>query len=91
MRSVPLTYCELEKTLGALRNLIGVILGMNHPLTVEFKAMWTLLQGGLQDDLCAAIKYCSYVKPTHILCSIQFVFYYWFAYQCHNFIPPAPN
>jgi hypothetical protein len=44
VQSIPLTYWELEKMLGMFRNLIGVILGNDHPLTVEFRAMWTLLQ-----------------------------------------------
>jgi hypothetical protein len=34
--------------LGAFGNLIEVILGDTHPLTVEYKSMWTLLPDGLR-------------------------------------------
>jgi hypothetical protein len=43
-RSVPLTYWELEKTLGMFSNLISVVLGLRHPLSTAYQAMWTLLK-----------------------------------------------
>jgi hypothetical protein len=50
MRYVPLTYWEHENTLDAFGNHIRMILSLNHPLKIEYKAMWTLLQGGLCND-----------------------------------------
>jgi hypothetical protein len=87
--SVPLTYWELEKTLGTFGNLISTVLGVTHPLCVTYKAMWTLLQSGIWDDLHTAIKYPGYVKPTHILCSIQLQFWNWFVYQSNHLTPPT--
>jgi hypothetical protein len=43
VRSVPLTYWELEKSLGMFRNLLGVMLGPIHPLTTAFQDFWVLL------------------------------------------------
>ncbi len=78
VRSVPLTYWELEKTLGTFGNLITTVLGVNHPLCVAYKAMWVLLQSGMRDDLHTVIEYRGYVKPTHVLRSIQLQFWNWF-------------
>jgi hypothetical protein len=91
VRSVPLTYWELEKTLGMFGNLIGVILGINHPLTIEFRAMWALLQTSVREDLHAALDYKKYVKPTHILRSIQLTFYTWFTHRRARLTPPIPD
>jgi hypothetical protein len=78
VRAVPLTYWELEKTLGTFGNLISTVLGINHPLCVAYKAMWVLLQSGMRDDLHTVIEYRGYVKPTHVLRSIQLQFWNWF-------------
>jgi PAS domain-containing protein len=91
VRSVPLTYWELEKALGAFGNLTGVVLGDTHPLSIAYRAMWTLIQSTLRDDLHAAIEYRAYVKPTHVLLSIQLAFYHWFAYRRSRLTPPAPD
>jgi hypothetical protein len=74
-RLVPLTYWELEKTLGMFGNLISVVLGLQHPLTTAYQATWTLLKSSIRDDFHSAIEYKSYVKPTHIMRSIQLGFY----------------
>jgi hypothetical protein len=50
VRSIPLTYWELEKTLGMFGNLLGVILGNQHVLTRTYCDLWVLLSSGLRDD-----------------------------------------
>lgn len=72
--SVPVTYWELEKMLGTFGNLMGVVLGLQHPLSTAYKAMWANLQSGLHDDLHTAIDHSTYIKPVHALCSIQLQF-----------------
>ncbi len=44
VRSVPLTYWELEKALGMFGNLLGVVVGSTHPLTLALRDLWTVLQ-----------------------------------------------
>jgi len=57
VRSVPLTYWELEKHLGSFDNLLGAVLGMAHPLSQAYATMWQMLKSGLQDELHTAIEY----------------------------------
>jgi hypothetical protein len=91
VRSVPLTYWELEKNLGAFGNILGVVLGTAHPLTTAYRDMWLLLQGGLRDDLHAALEYRAYVKPVHFLRSIQLICYTWFTHRKNRLTPPTPD
>jgi len=91
VRSVPLSYWELEKNLGMFGNLLGVILGGPHPLTVAFRELWQLLQTNVKDDLHVALEYRRFVKPTHILRSIQLVFYTWFTHRRAHLTPPIPD
>jgi hypothetical protein len=41
--SAPLTYWELEKSLVIFRNLLGVVLQTEHPLTLAFHELWQLI------------------------------------------------
>jgi hypothetical protein len=43
VKSIPLTYFDLEKTLGMFGNLLQVVLGSDHPLTTNYRAFWDLL------------------------------------------------
>ena len=88
LRSVPLTYWELEKSLGAFGNLVAVVLGPAHPLCLSYKEMWTLINSGLRDDLHAVLEHKFSIKPVHILRSIQLLFYSWFNHRRHRL--PAP-
>jgi len=90
-RSVPLTYWELEKSLGMFGNLIAVVLGSNHVLTVAFRDLWTLLQSSARDDIHSAIEYNQRYKPAHILRSIQITFYTWFMHRRSKLTPPTPD
>jgi len=53
--------------------------------------MWTVLQSGMRDDIHTAIKYKGYVKPTHILRSIQLQFWNWFVHRHNHLTPPTPD
>jgi hypothetical protein len=89
IKSIPLTYWELEKTLGMFGNLIRTLLGAPHPLTVAFCEIWNLLQTNLHDDIHNAIDYKHQVKPVHILRSIQLTFYTWFMHKRSQLTPPT--
>jgi hypothetical protein len=91
VRSVPLSYWELEKNLGMFGNLLGVILGGPHPLTIAFREFWQLLQTNVKDDLHVALEYRRFVKPTHILRSIQLIFYTWFTHRRAHLTPLTPD
>jgi hypothetical protein len=90
-RSVPVTYWELETCLGVFGNLIGVVLGSLHPLAMAYRSMWTLMRSSIREDLHAALEYRSYVKPTHLLRSIQLEFYTWFTHRRARLTPPTPD
>jgi hypothetical protein len=91
VKSVPVTYWELESSLGMFGNLIAVVLGTAHPLTAAFRQMWNLMKSSLREDLHAALEYRSYVKPTHILRSVQLNFYSWFTHRRARLTPPNPD
>jgi hypothetical protein len=91
VRSVPVTYWELEKSLGMFGNLLGVVIGSNHPLTLAFRELWTPLQTNVKEDLHAALEYKGYVKPTHILRSIQLICYTWFTHRRAHLTLPNPD
>jgi hypothetical protein len=88
LQSVPLTYWELEKSLGAFGNLVAVVLGPAHPLCLAYKEMWTLINSGLRDDLHAVLEHKFSIKPVHILRSIHLQFYSWFNHRRHRLPPP---
>jgi hypothetical protein len=91
VRSVPLTYWELEKTMGMFGNLLGVVLGNQHPLTTTYRDLWNLLRSGLRDDLHFIVEYKGYIKPTHILRSVQLHCYSWFNHKRARLQPPLPD
>jgi hypothetical protein len=91
IKSIPLSYWELEKTLGMFGNLISVLLGHTHPLTQAYKEMWILLQTNVKDDIHMVIEYRGYVKPSHILRSIQLGLYTWFMHRRSRLTPPSPD
>jgi hypothetical protein len=91
VRSVPLTYWELEKTLGAFGNLMGVVLGTTHPLFTAYRDMWSILNSTMRDELQTAIDYRSHVKPTHVLRSIQLICHHWFSSKRARLNPPTPD
>jgi len=88
LRSIPLTYWELEKSLGGFGNLVAVVLGTAHPLYTAYKEMWVLVNSGLRDDLHAVLEHKFSIKPVHILRSIHLQFYSWFNHRRHRLPPP---
>ncbi len=81
VKSVPVTYWELEIMLGMFGNLLIVLLGTTHTVVVAYKEMWQLLKSSLCEDFHAALEYRAHVKPTHVLCSIQLTMYSWFSHR----------
>jgi hypothetical protein len=68
-------------------NLIGILLGPIHPLSSAFKQMWTLMQSNIHEDLHVSLEYRAYVKHTHILQSLQLIFYSWFTHWQDHLTP----
>jgi hypothetical protein len=91
VESIPVTYSELESTLGMFGNLIGVILGLRHPIVRAFQDMWILMQSQLKSDLHTALEYRSYVKPTHLLQSVQLICFMWFTHKHVRLTQPTPD
>jgi hypothetical protein len=49
--SIPLTYFELERNLGMFGNFLGVVLGVNHPITTSYREFWDLLTQTYRSDI----------------------------------------
>jgi len=45
----------------------------------------------IREDLHAMLEYRAYIKPTHILCSIQLIFCSWFMHHQAQLNPPTPD
>jgi len=91
VKSVPLTYWELEQTLGMFGNLSAVLLGTAHPVVTAFQEMWNLMRSSIREDLHSALEHRGYVKPTHILRSVQLIMYTWFSHRRAKLTPPPPD
>lgn len=72
-------------------NLLGMVLGAPHVLTQAYRDFWTLLKRGLRDELQFTIDYKGYVKPAHLLRSVQLACYTWFTHKRAQLQPPAPD
>ncbi len=90
IKAVPLNYFDLEKSLGLLGNLFGVVLGTNHIMTTSYRQFWDLLSRSLRDNLHDIIDIQSSIHPAHILCSVQLIIYSWFSACRLNVTPPQP-
>jgi hypothetical protein len=89
--SIPLTYFELEHNLGMFGNLLGTVLGSAHQLTTTYHAFWTRLSQGYRMELQQVIDNKGYIKPAHLLRSIQLVCYNWFSQKRHHLAPTPPD
>jgi hypothetical protein len=85
---IPLTYFELERNLGMFGNLLGTVLGTNHVLTSKYWDFWVVLSQGYRMELQQIIDNRCYIKPAHLLRSIQLQCYNWF-YQRRACLSPA--
>ena len=91
VQSIPLTFYELERNLGMFGNLLSTVLGEQHVLMVEYRKFWTLLHQGLRSDVQQIIDTKGYVKPAHILRSVQLICYTWFSQKRNRIQPPSPD
>jgi hypothetical protein len=89
VKSIPLTYFELERNLGMFGNLLGAVLGSAHTLTTTYRAFWTLLSNSYRQEIQHIVDNKKYIKPAHILRSIQLICYDWFS-QCRALLNPTP-
>jgi hypothetical protein len=69
-------------------NLLGTVLGSQHHLTTAYRAFWTLLSQGFRLELQTIIDTKGFVKPAHVLRSIQLVCYNWFSHRRARLPPP---
>jgi hypothetical protein len=91
VKSIPLTYFDLEKTLGMFGNLLQVVLGSDHPLTTNYKAFWDLLTKSMRNDLQLMIDTTGKIKPAHVLRSTQLICHRWFAHKRARLQPKTPD
>jgi hypothetical protein len=91
VQSIPLTYFELERNLGMFGNLLGAVLGNTHVLTVKYREFWGLLSQAYRQELQHLIDNRRYVKPVHVLRSVQLICYNWFTMRRSQLTPPQPD
>ncbi len=89
VQSIPLTYFELERNLGMFGNLLGTILGTTPILVVAYRAFWNSLSQGYRSELQQIIDNKGYIKPAHILRSVQLVCYNWLSQKRSRLTPPT--
>ncbi len=90
LRSYPVTYFDLEQNLGLFGNLIGAILGNQHPITRNYRLFWNALTKQYRMRLRQLLEGPrSSVKPVHILRSVQLVCYDYFDAKRSQI--PTPN
>ena len=92
LRSFPLNYRELEQNLGIFGNLIGTILGENHPITRNFRVFWNALMKQYRQRLRQHIDGPrSSIKPVNILRNVQLICHDWFEAKKALGDPETPN
>lgn len=89
--SIPLNYFELECNLGMFGTLLGTVLGNNHVLTVAYRAFWNLFSQGFCNELQQIVDTKGYIKPAHLLRSLQLVYYLWLTQRHNRLTPPNPD
>jgi hypothetical protein len=89
--SIPLNYFELERNLGMFGTLLGTTLGNAHPLTVAYRAFWDLLSRSFRNEIQQIIDTKGYIKPAHVLRSVQLICYTWFTQRRNKITPPNPD
>jgi hypothetical protein len=91
LKTVPLCYFDLEKSLGLYGNLLGVVLGTNHIVTAAYRQFWDMLSITMRDDIRDQIDVQCSLRPAHLIRSVQLIVYTWFSTWRQNGIPPRPN
>jgi hypothetical protein len=72
-------------------NLLGTVLGTAHILTTKYREFWNLLSQGYRLELQQIVDNKHYIKPAHILRSIQLQCFNWFYQRKARLIPVQPN
>jgi len=91
VQSIPVTYFELERNLGMFGNLLGTVLGTTHVLTTKYRDLWKALSSAYRMELQQVIDNKRYIKPAHILRSIQLVCFNWFYQRKARLAPQTPD
>jgi len=87
----PTTYFELERSLIIFGNLLGAVLGNNHPLTSAYRRFWKTAQEEFKSRLYHEIDTRRVIKPVHILRSIQLIVFNWFTSKKLHRTPAEPQ
>ena len=90
LRSHPTNYFELEQSLGLFGNLLGAVLGDNHPLTKNYRTFWTSYSLGFKSRIHFEIDTRRVIKPVHLLRNIQLITYNWFSIKKLRHMPADP-
>jgi hypothetical protein len=91
VQSVLLNYFELERNLGMFGNLLGTILGSAHTLTTTYRNFWTMLSKGYRQEIHQIVDHKGWLKPAHLLRSVQLICYNWFSQKKHHLTPTSPH
>jgi hypothetical protein len=91
LRGHPVTFFELEKSLGMFGNLISVVLGTQHPITTNFRVFWDSFTKMYRNQLHFEIDDRRVIKPVHILRNVQLICFHWFTARKHELPPPSPQ
>jgi hypothetical protein len=91
VQSIPLNYFELERHLGMFGNLLGTVLGSAHTLTATYRNFWTMLSKGYRQEIQQIVDHKGWLKPAHLLQSVQLVCYNWFSQKKHRLTPTPPD
>ena len=76
-KHIPLTFMELDVTLGSFGDLLAVLLGTNHTLYTSFLLFWKEWQR-FRLPFSTAIDINRTLKPVHLLRRLQLELYFWF-------------
>ena len=87
----PTTYFELERSLIIFGNLLGAVLGNNHPLMSAYRRFWKTAQEEFKSRLYHEIDTRRVIKPVHILRSIQLIVFNWFTSKKLHRTPAVPQ
>jgi hypothetical protein len=90
LRSHPINFFELEKSLGLFGNLLTILLGDQHTLTTHYQLFWSAFQKQFRLQLRSEIDTRQDIKPVHILRNIQLIMFHWFSAKCNNVLPGTP-
>ena len=77
VKHVPTSYMDLETCLAMFGDMMVVVLGSAHSLSLAFATFWSEW-GRSRSRLANAIDRAGYVKPVHVLRRMQLLLFHWF-------------